>query len=110
MKRIVNGCLTLIVLWTLVPGVGEFTENLAHLVARGHTAHAVPDGDTHAPDGPEHGCSGTLHLCSCCLSLSFLPGQIATQAPNQPYLRLARHHQLRLPLAASNGIDHPPRA
>ena len=110
MKRVANGCLTLILLWTLVPGVGEFTENFVHLVVQGHTAHAEPDGDTHVPDGPEHGCSGTLHLCSCCLSLSCLPGQLETQAPDQPCLRLARHHELRLPLAAGNGIDHPPRA
>ena len=55
MKRILNGCLTLILLWALVPGAGEFTENFAHVVAQGHTAHAEPDGDTHAPNGPEHG-------------------------------------------------------
>lgn len=110
MKRISHGCLALILLWTLVPGVGELTENLAHLVAQGHTAHAEPDGDTHAPDGPEHGCSETLHLCSCCVSLSCLPGQPVAQTTDQPYLRLARQYQLRLPLASSDGIDRPPRA
>ena len=110
MKRITNGCLALILLWTLVPGVGEFTENVVHLVAQGHTAHAAPDGDTHAPDGREHGCSGTLHLCSCCVSLSCLPGQLATQAPDQPHHRLARQHQISLLLGAPDGIDRPPRA
>jgi hypothetical protein len=110
MKRISKGCLALILLWTLVPGVGEFTENFVHLVVQGHTAHAEPDGDTHAPDGREHGCTGSLHLCSCCVSLSCLPGQRVAQAPDQPLHRLAAQHQLRLLSGDPEGVDRPPRA
>lgn len=110
MNRVANACLALILLWTLVPGAGEVAENVIHLVLHGHSAHAEPDGDTHAPDGPEHGCSGTLHLCSCHVSLSCVAHQLSSQAPDQPNRPLAGQRQLRRALAASDGIDHPPRA
>ena len=73
MKRLVAAALTVLVLWALVPAVGEFFENAVHLLTEGHTAHAAPDGDHHDPIGPEHGCTGTTHLCSCCVSISCLP-------------------------------------
>jgi len=110
MKRVANGCLTLILLWTLVPGVGEFTENFVHLVMQGHTAHAVPDGDTHAPPGPEHGCNGVVHFCSCCISQTFLSNQFVAQVPEQSYQRLAEHARVQIPSTSGSGTYRPPRA
>ena len=63
--------LAFVLAFALFPGATEIVENATHLVASGHTAHAVDDSD-HAPQGDEHGCSGTIHVCSCHTSVSFL--------------------------------------
>jgi hypothetical protein len=52
-------------------GVGEAVENIVHLSAHGHAAHAAPSsaasprqGDSH--QDIEHGCVGHFHVCPCC--------------------------------------------
>ncbi|MEM9556954.1 MAG: hypothetical protein AAGC60_22035 [Acidobacteriota bacterium] len=65
MRVLTTRCLTVILLWALCPGLTEAVENLWHLAASGHAAHAIDQGDDHRPEGDEHGCSGTFHLCSC---------------------------------------------
>lgn len=57
--------------YLMTPMAAEITENLLHLVANGHTAHAVAD-EEHQPDDPEHCCSGPTHVCGCCHSTSFV--------------------------------------
>lgn len=49
----------------LTPGFVEAAENLWHLAAAGHGAHASDAGPSHRPQDEEHGCTGTFHLCSC---------------------------------------------
>ena len=110
MKRVATSCVLLLMLWALVPGLGEAIENTVHLVLAGHTAHAAPDGDSHTPSGPEHGCTGVMHSCSCCVSQSFLPNQCVAQVPAQSWQRLAEHDRVPLPAATAGGIDRPPRA
>lgn len=63
--------LAFVLAFALFPGAAEIVENATHLVASGHTAHALDDAD-HAPQGDENGCSGTIHVCSCHTSVSFL--------------------------------------
>ena len=110
MKRLTTSCLLLLVLWALVPGVGEAIENAVHIVLVGHKAHAARNGDSHTPSGPEHGCTAVMHSCSCCVSQTFLPNQCVTQVPTQSLQRLAEHDRVQLPTATASGIDHPPRA
>ena len=57
-------------LFVVLPGAGEALENVVHLVAEGHSAHADGTSDRHQPPGREHGCSGAFHLCHCCPSAS----------------------------------------
>lgn len=110
MKRFAAIGVTALLLWALVPGVGEFFENAVHLAQEGHFAHAEPDGDQHQPSGPEHGCAGTLHLCSCCVSVSILLTQAATQGPSLRPRQLVIRTRVELPSISASSIDHPPRA
>jgi len=109
-KRFVAAGLTVLLFWALVPALGEFFENTLHLAQEGHSAHASPDGDQHMPLDAEHGCTGAVHLCSCCLSLSFLTTQLATDAPVQIPGELEAIVSTHLPALAIGGVYHPPRA
>ena len=110
MKRIAAIGIAALLIWTLVPGLGEFLENAVHIVQEGHSAHAAPDGDHHDPPGPEHGCTGTLHLCSCCVSLSFLTAQAAAQVPTVNVQEIFAGFHAHLPSISACGVYHPPRA
>ena len=59
--------------YLMTPGAFELTEQAAHLVGHGDTAHA---DDGHAGDDPadEHGCSGPYHFCTCHQSVTFVTG------------------------------------
>ncbi|MBP9146079.1 MAG: hypothetical protein KBF21_05190 [Thermoanaerobaculia bacterium] len=57
-------------LFVVLPGAGEALENVVHLVAHGHSAHATGTSDQHQSSGREHGCNGVFHLCHCCPSAS----------------------------------------
>lgn len=81
MRRTRSLCrwIAVVLLYCMMPGVGEVVENLDHLILEGHFAHAQA---SHRQDSrgeyPEHGCNGTFHLCSCHITLSFLtPAGIA---------------------------------
>lgn len=65
MRTFLRPLMVVALVWGLVPGMSEATENLWHLVRTGHSAHDLSAGQGHAPHGKEHGCNGTFHLCSC---------------------------------------------
>lgn len=66
--------LTLMLLWTLVPGLVEATEDALHLVLTGQVlAVDFHAGESSEPDA-EHGCTGALHLCTCHVSPTGLNG------------------------------------
>jgi hypothetical protein len=110
MKRAAVSGITLLLLWAIVPGVGEILENAVHLVREGHFAHATPDGDHHDPSGPEHGCTGTMHLCSCCFTLSALPSGATPEVPNLESRQFVAQTSVHLPTVSAGGVYHPPRA
>ncbi|MBT8451571.1 MAG: hypothetical protein KJO40_06365 [Deltaproteobacteria bacterium] len=64
--------------YAMAPGASEIVENVFHLLAEGHAAHALADAD-HEPQGEEHGCSGTFHMCHCHSSVTFLTGTAAPE-------------------------------
>ena len=110
MRRFTAIGITVLLLWALVPGVGELLENAVHFAQEGHFAHAAPEGDEHDSPGPEHGCASAVHLCSCCLSINVLTARAAVQGPDfQPQLFAARTHTCFSSIL-NGGIDHPPRA
>lgn len=109
MKRLAAIGITALLLWALLPGLGEVLENAVHFAQEGHFAHAAPDGDEHQPSGAEHGCTGTLHLCSCCVSLSFVPTQAITEGPDFGPERLVARGGAHLPAGTPRGVYHPPR-
>lgn len=110
MKRLAVAGLTMLLLWALVPALGELVENALHLALEGHAAHSAPDGDHHDPVGSEHGCSGAVHLCSCCVSLSFLTTHSAQTAPVHGSEELTVTVVAQLPAFSVGGVYHPPRA
>ena len=82
MRFLLARLLVLGLVWSLTPGLTEAAENLWHLAAAGHGAHAVAEGDDHAPRGDEHGCSGSYHLCACHHSVTpTLAQAVSLQAP-----------------------------
>jgi hypothetical protein len=103
--------LVALLLWGLTPGLAEVTENVGHLLATGHTAHATDRGADHAPDGDEHGCSGAFHFCSCHQSLSSdLAACAACKAPGTAW-QPTPHPVSPAPLdSAPRGVERPPRA
>ena len=109
MKRFSAATLTVLLLWALVPAVGEFLENAVHLVREGHTAHAAPDGDHHDPTGPEHRCTGAVHLCSCCVSLSCLPNHVAANNSVQDGGELLAIVSAHVSGLSGRAVYHPPR-
>jgi hypothetical protein len=109
MKRIAVIGITALLLWALVPGLGEILENAVHLAQEGHSAHAAADGDYHQQSGAEHGCTGTVHLCSCCVSLSFLPTQAIAQDPDLALQRFIARTRTHAPAGNPRVVYHPPR-
>lgn len=103
--------LVAVLVWALTPGLLEVSENVWHLVAAGHTAHAASQGADHEPAGDEHGCTGTFHLCSChhTLASDLVPAP-AGPGPGQTRGGLRPHGPEGFPEPALPGPDHPPRA
>ncbi len=67
MARFARLLLIGVLLWSLLPGLGEVVENSIHFLRHGHLAHdPASPGESHAPVDPEHGCGATFRLCSCC--------------------------------------------
>ena len=100
----------LALLWMVLPGAMEATENLGHLLSSGHLAHAAESGDSHSESGPEHACNATLHLCSCHLTAL---GLLEKPAPptasghaDQFLVQVAEHGSS----AHLHDIEHPPRS
>jgi hypothetical protein len=109
-RRLSRVLVALLLVWTLVPGSGEATEQVLHLLQNGHLAHSIPDDPDEEPLGTEHGCQGTMHICRCCPSspasvlqagLVFPPATIATPVSLPP----AGHGDAHL-----LNVFHPPRA
>ena len=94
----------------IMPGALELLENVGHLVAEGHLAHAAASGDHQEPSGSEHGCTPIFHSCGCHASLVF----VGAQTPPTIGLRAAGYSvgwvsdpQLT---AFWPVVDRPPRA
>lgn len=100
---------TLLLVFVLTPGAAEIVENVAHLAADGHLAHAVDDDD-HAPEGDEHGCSATMHLCACHSAPCFLLADGGADLPFPPAARLAVNDGdlARLTPGHALGVYRPP--
>jgi hypothetical protein len=62
--------------YSITPGAGEITENVAHFLSDGHAAHAAHDAD-HGPREDAHGCSGPFQNCPCHGTAAF----VADSAP-----------------------------
>lgn len=110
MNRLASMCLSVILLWTLAPGIGELVENGVHLVTQHHLAHDAPEGDEHETPDREHGCTGTVHLCSCHVSQTFLAISFFDGTMHAPPRSIVMRAQIPSVRAIDGGIDHPPRA
>lgn len=110
MRRLVPIIAGLLV-YAMMPGALEITENAVHLLRHGDTAHA---DEQHAQDGPsdEHGCSGTYHACTCHSSAQFVSGPAAPMLP--PAAHVAQAIVVGPADAPTDGfsreIYRPPRA
>ena len=60
--------LVILLIYGLVPALGEVLETVTHYVAEGHLAHSEADRGDLGDQGHEHGCGTTEHRCSCCAS------------------------------------------
>jgi len=97
-------------LWTLVPGLVEATEDAVHLAVTGQVlsidVHAGEAGDSDA----EHGCTGALHLCTCHVSptgLCALRARIPTVVEDVDGLRILAEGSPHLGHTVS--LDRPPQ-
>ncbi len=109
MRRVSVQTLVAVLAWTLVPGLNEFAENVWHLAASGHTAHAIDAGEDHEPEGDEHGCSATFHLCGCHQSspIDLVPRHVAQRPAPDVRLRGPSTSPPAEPFLA--GLLRPPR-
>jgi hypothetical protein len=62
-RRLIPGIAVLLA-YAITPGAGEMTENVAHFVLDGHSAHTA-HGSEEAPSNDAHGCSGPFQTCPC---------------------------------------------
>jgi hypothetical protein len=60
--------LVILLVYGLLPGIGEVAETVTHYVAEGHLAHSDADQGDLGDQGDEHGCGTTEHRCTCCAS------------------------------------------
>jgi len=96
--------------WQLTPGATELAEQLWHVAATGHGAHAKADAD-HQPQGSEHRCTGVFHLCGCHATRPFDPPSRLAVAPRPPGRLASLASALDRPLdGVASPIEHPPRA
>lgn len=106
MRRSVHILAALVVL-SLLPGVREAFEQLAHHVSSGHGAHAAdhPEG---AEPSDEDGCAGAMHACHCCR----VPALIASSIDAAPSLETRPSGGTSVKLAAGFGprLFRPPLA
>jgi len=97
-------------LFVVLPGAGEALENVVHVVAQGHTAHAGGTSDGHQPPGREHGCSGAFHLCHCCPSASAVLSLVGNLQQVQT-ARIAAPSPFAEPVSFTlSTIERPPRS
>ena len=61
--RLIPG-IAILLSYAITPGAGEMTENVAHFVLDGHSAHTA-HGAEEAPSQDSHGCSGPFQTCPC---------------------------------------------
>jgi hypothetical protein len=96
-------------LFVVFPGAGEALENVVHVVAQGHVAHAGGTSDRHQPPGREHGCTGAFHLCHCCPSASAVLSPVGNLQQVQTS-RLAAPPAFAAPdLFTVSTLERPPR-
>lgn len=110
MSRFAKWLTVACLLWVLLPGTWELTENVVHLVQDGHLAHSESSAHPHGQPDPEHGCSGTLHFCSCHAPA---PGIETARLPRRPLplpeLHLGRNEPPELQAGFPHSLDRPPR-
>ncbi|MDH3623568.1 MAG: hypothetical protein OES69_11105 [Myxococcales bacterium] len=70
MRRLIPG-IAILLAYSVTPGAGEITENVAHLLRDGHGAHVAHEA-SHAPEEDTHGCSGPFQTCPCHGTSAFL--------------------------------------
>lgn len=96
-------------IYVMTPASGEIVENLVHLVATGHTAHAAHD-EPHQ-QGPEHDCSGPFHVCACHSSVVFTEAVAeATGSVSAPVARNAWAYPVEPRDGCLNAVFRPPIA
>ncbi len=84
--RLSRTYVALLLVFLLVPGAFEATENLVHLATSGTLAHSGNDSSRYAP-GAEHDCSGVFHTCACHSSvLVTVPAEAKAPAADLPDL------------------------
>jgi len=109
-RRVMKLLLVVCLIWALTPGLAPAVENLWHLVATGHTAHALDQGSDHAPLGDEHGCTGTFHLCTCHHTpVSELVPMVVDAGLLPSVGRLAADRDLARLEPVLRGLERPPR-
>ena len=109
-KHWASRLVALTLLWVIFPGSLEATENLAHILANGHLAHAEEAGDSHSDPGPEHGCNGVFHLCSCHLTPlgRLTDSQLAPTITDEHALPVDRSSDRAF--GHQHDIEHPPQS
>jgi len=96
-------------LFVVLPGAGEALENVVHLVAQGHSAHAGGTSDRHQPPSREHGCTGAFHLCHCCPSASAVLSSVGNLQQVQT-ARIAAPSAFAEPVSITlSTLERPPR-
>lgn len=110
MRRWPIRIVVLVLLWVVLPGAMEASEDVAYFLSNGHRAHAAEREGSPSDPGPEHGCSAMYHLCSCHLTppVSLAATSVASYATGADWLFVDR--TVHGSTGHSHNIDHPPRS
>lgn len=94
LRQILRHLLTIVLVVSLVPGLGDLVESAEHLLHGGHLPHSEQAQAEEAHTGEvaeEHGCTPMSHHCSCHVSTpATLPTTILPERTD--HLEVARFH------------------
>lgn len=113
-RHLLRQLLTLLLVLSLVPGLGELVESAEHLLHDGHLPHSESHElagveESHPVEAaPEHGCTPMSHTCGCHVST---PATLPTAAMPErvDHLVVARFHPFGDDLLVSRANAPPTR-
>lgn len=115
LRQLLRQLLTLVLVVSLIPGLGELVESVTHVLHDGHLPHseqhelAAVEAPHQADAAPEHGCTPMSHHCGCHVSSPVtVPTAILAVRVDQLLVARLHPHQDHWLASRANAPPTPP--